>query len=120
MAEINFRKKKLKDDLDKLESGFKERADKVKSIIPVSMNPVDSIRKHPFRAFGIAIASGLLFGLSSRNKRSQSDNEAINNHSSQSSGFSSLLISELKRLAAHRAASYISEMIANKSNQNRR
>ena len=111
MAEIKFRKKKLKDDIDLLESGFKNRANKVKSIIPVSLNPNDTIRKHPFKAVGIAIAGGLLIGLKSRKKRSKSENERPENSSSNDSGFTSLLIYELKRLAANRAVSYISDII---------
>lgn len=118
MIEIKFRKKKLRDDLDKLESGFKERADKVRSIIPGQIRPIDSIRKHPFRSLGIAIATGLVLGLSSgKKKRSQSDNEVYSNNLSHNSGFSSLLMDELKRLAAHRAASYISDLIDQRVNQ---
>lgn len=111
MAEIKFRKKKLKDDIDLLESGFKNRVDKVQSYIPVTINPIDSIRKHPFRALGIAISSGLLIGLSSKKKRSSKENDGSNFSSNNDSGFSSLLIYELKRLAASRAVSYISDFI---------
>lgn len=120
MMEIKFRKKKLEDDLEKLESGFKSRAQKIQSIIPDNLNPIDTIRKHPFRAFGIAIATGLVVGLSSRKKnRSRSAEESYNNHSSQNTGFSALLMDELKRLAAHRAASYISDLIDQRSNRDK-
>lgn len=111
MAEIKFRKKKLKDDIDKLESGFKNRAEKVRSMIPGNINPVGSIRKHPFRALGIAIASGLVIGLSSKKKRFRSEKEGSISSSNNDSGFTSLLMYEIKRLAAHRAVSYISDLI---------
>lgn len=111
MVEIKFRKKKLKDDIDKLESGFKNRAEKVRSFIPGNINPSKSIRKHPFRALGIAIASGLVIGLTSRKKRSRSENIGSKSSSDNDSGFTSLLMYELKRLAASRAVSYISDMI---------
>lgn len=118
MVEIKFRKKKLKDDLDKLESGFKDRANKIRSIIPDQINPIDSIRKHPFRSLGIAVATGLVLGLSSRKKkRSENGNEIHSKNPSANSGFSSLLLDELKRLAAHRAASYISDLIDQRVNQ---
>lgn len=121
MIEIKFRKKKLEDDLDKLESGFKDRAQKIQSIIPSSINPIDSIRKRPFRSLGIAIAAGLVLGLSSsKKKRSGSGDEVHSYSTSHSSGFTSLLMDELKRLAAHRAASYISDLIDQRANQNNR
>lgn len=111
MAEIKFRKKKLKDDIDLLESGFKNRVEKVQSYIPVTINPAESIRKHPFRAMGVAIASGLVIGLSSKKKRSRPEKEGSNMSSNNDSGFTSLLMYELKRLAANRAVSYISDFI---------
>ncbi len=118
MADIKFRKKKLKDDIDLLESGFKNRAEKVQSYIPITINPTESIRKHPFRAVGIAIVSGLAFGLISKKKRSRSEKEESNDNSNNDSGFTSLLMYELKRLAASRAVSYISDAIDQRSNNN--
>lgn len=111
MADIKFRKKKLKDDIDLLESGFENRAEKVKSMIPATINPSDSIRKHPFRAMGIAIAGGLVIGLSSRKKRSKSKDEGSAYNSGIDNKFTSLLMYELKRLAANRAVSYISDLM---------
>lgn len=111
MAEITFRKKKLKDDIDKLETGFKNRAEKVRTFIPGNINPSDSIRKHPFRSLGIAIASGLVIGLATKKKRSRAESEGYNRSSNNDNGFTSLLMYELKRLAANRAVSYISDMI---------
>lgn len=118
MAEIKFRKKKLKDDIDLLESGFKNRAEKVQSYIPVTIHPIDSIRKHPFRAMGIAIASGLVISLNSSKKRSRSEKEGTSSESNNDTGFTSLFIYELKRLAASRAVSYISDIIDEKVDKN--
>lgn len=118
MAEIKFRKKKLKDDITMLESGFKHRAEKVQSYIPVSINPIDTIRKHPFRALSIAIASGLVLGLSSSKKRSKNEKEETGHSSKSDAGLTSLFIYELKRLAASRAVSYISDVIDQKVDKN--
>lgn len=118
MADIKFRKKKLKDDIDMLESGFKNRAEKVQSYIPITINPSDSIRKHPFRSVGIAIASGLAMGLISKKKRSRSEKDETNYNTNDQSGFTSLLIYELKRLAANRAVSYISDLIDQRADKN--
>tara|TARA_R100001143_G_C3361367_1_gene137169 strand:- start:115671 stop:116033 length:363 start_codon:yes stop_codon:yes gene_type:complete len=111
MADIKFRKKKLKDDIDMLESGFINRAEKVQSYIPITINPSDSIRKHPFRSVGIAIASGLALGLLSKKKRSRKDKYGTNYVTNDQSGFTSLLMYELKRLAANKAVSYVSDLI---------
>lgn len=119
MAEINFRKRKLKDDLDKLESGFQDRMKKVTNFLPGNLHPSDAIRKHPFRSFGIAVTAGLVFGLSSRRNRSRPDDHGGHSASSSHRGFSSLLMDELKRLAAHRAAYYVSDMIDQKIKKNR-
>ena len=69
-----------------------------------------------FGVLGISVALGLVVGLSGRRKRSSSKQSSTDDSGSGSgnSGFSSLLMSELKRMAAKRAMMYISDIVDRK------
>ncbi len=114
MNEIRQRKKKLRDELDFLESGFENRISKVSSMIPGNLNPVETIRKHPLKTVGFSILLGAVAGLATGSgKKKRRKSEEIESDSASSQGFSSMVFNELKRVAAFRAASYISEMLEN-------
>ncbi len=112
MQEIRLRKAKLKDDLDLLESGFENRISRINALMPGNLNPVKTIQKHPFKSVGIAVlfgtVAGMMTGSKSKNRGTEKDS------TSTADGFASLVFGELKRVAAYRAASYISDMLENK------
>ena len=123
MADIRLRKQQLKDDLDVLEDNFEERIRSARTNILKSVNLYEPIRKKPLRVVGMAIAAGLIVGLSrrkkTRNKSRRTDQRPVEyeEHSSfevPAIGFRTLLADEIKRIAARRAALYISEIMDEK------
>lgn len=116
MSDFRKRKTRLQDDLELLEGSFENRFKKAKKNVLGSFNPVESIKKRPFRALTLSVAAGIVIGLSGkkkRKKRTSSETES-ENYSPGSPGFTSMLFDEVKRIAAQRAASYISEMMDQK------
>lgn len=115
MREIRERKEKLRGDLELLESGFENRISKVSSIVPANLNPVKAIRKHPLKSVGLSVLFGIVAGVAtgSGKKKSQST-EKQEPGSSSSQGFTSMVFNELKRVAAYRTATYISELLENR------
>lgn len=114
--DIQLRKKKLQDEIELIEAKYSRQASKISGGIESTLKPVQSIRDNPFKAVGISIAAGIIIGVSGRRKKkSKSHPEDIGGNSgSGSSGFTSLLISELKRMAAKRAMIYISDIVDRK------
>src|SRR5690625_6346828 len=83
MADIRLRKQQLKDDLDVLEDNFEERIRSARTNILKSVNLYEPIRKKPLRVVGMAIAAGLIVGLSRRKKtRNKSDRKSTRLNSS--------------------------------------
>ena len=68
MADIRLRKQQLKDDLDVLEDNFEERLRSARTNILKTVNLYEPIRKKPLRVVGMAIAAGVIVGLSRRKK----------------------------------------------------
>lgn len=69
-----------------------------------------NIRKRPYTAIGLSIAIGFLVGITGR-KKSKGNNTPSGNYGT---GFSSLFMAELKRMAAQRAMVFVSEAIDQK------
>jgi ElaB/YqjD/DUF883 family membrane-anchored ribosome-binding protein len=113
MTEIRLRKKELKGDLDLLEGTFESRITNLRKKVTGFFQPADYIKKNPIRSVGSAVVLGIVLGLSGK-KKSNRDEEGTSY--SNRLVFSSLLMDELKRIAARRAASYVSEMINQKIN----
>lgn len=113
MGDVRIRKQKLKDDLELLESGFENRISKVSNILP-DISPASAIKKHPLKSVGIAMMAGMALGLLSKKSHKNRTGERYHSGSNENNGFTSLIFSELKRVAAMRAASYISEMVEKK------
>ena len=115
MADIRARKNKLKSDLDLLENDFQGRFTKAKGNILGSLQPLTLVKKNPVKAVGSAILFGLAVGLAVP-KRSSKSREKNSSDSATSSGpgFSSLLFDEMKRVAARKAAYYVSDLVDKK------
>lgn len=116
MVDFRKRKTRLQDDLELLEGSFENRFNKAKKSVLGSFKPVETIKKRPFQAVALSVAAGLVIGLSGKKKRKKrsSPETQTESYSSGSAGFTSLLFDEVKRIAAQRAASYISEMMDQK------
>jgi ElaB/YqjD/DUF883 family membrane-anchored ribosome-binding protein len=105
LSDLQARKKNLELELEKIKESVSTSASDVKDGIISSVLPVERIRKKPFKSIGIAIAAGFILGLPRlRGKR-------IKGESVKSYGFSSMLIDELKRMAARKAMIYITDLI---------
>lgn len=105
LTDLQARKKKLKQELENLKTSVGDSASDVKDDIVSSVLPVERIKKQPFKAVGIAVAAGFILGLPRlRGKR-------VKGGKVKSYGFSSMLIDELKRMAARKAMIYITELI---------
>lgn len=120
MDQIRLRKTRLQDDLELLEGSFENRVTKIKSNLLGSINPVQFIKGKPFRAVGIAVVTGIAFGLLSRKKRSggnasqDSTSSLSDDDAYRGPGFTTILLDEVKRIAARRAAGYISDFVDQK------
>lgn len=120
MDQIRLRKTRLQDDLELLEGSFENRVTKIKSNFLGSINPVQFVKEKPLRAVGLAVVTGIAFGFMSGKKRT-GGNAGKSNASSVSDdgayrgpGFTTILLDEVKRIAARRAAGYISDFVDQK------
>ena len=113
MVDIRARKNKLKSDLDLLESDFQNRYFRMKGNILGSLQPLTLVKKNPIKAVGSAVLLGLAIGLAVP-KRSSKSNKNSSESTSFSPGFTSLLFDEAKRIAARKAAYYVSDIIDKK------
>lgn len=105
MTDLQARKKKLKQELENIKASVGSSASEVKDDVISSILPVERIKKQPFKAVGIAVVAGFILGLPRlRGKR-------VKGGEVKSYGFSSMLIDELKRMAARKAMIYITELV---------
>jgi len=111
MADIKRRKKKLEDDLELLEGDFEHRISSAQKKVLGPLKPIDYIKKHPFKAVGTSVVVGIAFGLIGSGKSSNSTGTEGAKHKEK---LFELLFNEVKRVAARKAATYISEMIDEK------
>lgn len=112
MAEIRLRKTRLQDDLDLLEQSFENRYSKFQNSALGSFKPVQFIKKRPLQVVGTVLFLGLAIGLT-RRKKGSSGNDTVS-YSRKSPSFTGIVYDEMKRIAARRAASYMSEWIDQK------
>lgn|GEM_PF-720822 len=105
-SELRERKEKLKRELDQIEEKYSSKITRAKNTVNRTLKPVKTIKESPFKAVGIAVIVGVLAGMTGRKKSSaQSDSGG------SGLGFSSLLMGELKRLAARKAMVYVSDIV---------
>ncbi len=114
MKDVRIRKKKLKDDLELLEGNFEERIQSTKRRILGPLKPVSYIKSKPFLALGAALAAGIILGFSSKKKNNSKEIIEDRKSSDKSPAFTGILIDELKKIAAKRAANYLSELVDQK------
>lgn len=120
MKEIRIRKKKVKDDLELLEGNFEKRIQSIKERFLGPFKPVSLIKNKPFIAIGIAVAAGIALGFSKKSRNGKKVDQRKENTTGYSGpGFTGLLIDEMKRIAASRAASYISDFVDQKFSEKR-
>lgn len=119
MTDFRKRKTRLQDDLELLEGSFENRYRKAKKSVLGSFKPVDTIRKRPLQAVAASVAAGLVIGLLRKKKRKKRTSSESSSGRSQSDSvsFTSVLFDEVKRIAAQRAASYISELMEQKMSE---
>lgn len=116
VEEIQLRKQKLQDEINLIEEKYSRKASKISSGIQNTLKPIQTIRDNPLKSLGASIAVGVILGLSGRGKKSsdKSSPDSGGHSVSENSGFTSLLVSELKRMAAKRAMMYISDIVDRK------
>lgn len=110
MADIRKKKKNLEDDLDLLEDNFENRISKAQKKVLGPLKPIDYIKKNPFKAVGTSVVVGIALGLMGSEK---SSNGEISSDIHKEKMFD-LLFSEVKRVVARKAASYLSDIIDEK------
>lgn len=113
IVEIQLRKQKLQDEIDSIEQKYSKKATKISNGIQKTLKPIKTIRENPLKSVGVSIALGVIVGLSGRRKKKSDTSSSDYPVSSGTSGtgFTNLLMSELKRMAAKRAMMYISDII---------
>lgn len=109
LKSIKQRKQELKAEIDRIETKYSDQTSKIENSVKKALQPMKEIRKKPFKALGVSIGVGFVVGFltgGSRKKR----REPIG----YGTGFSSLFMAELKRVAAQRAMLYLSDMLDEK------
>lgn len=107
MADIRKKKKKLEDELDMLEGNIEKRFSGVQKKVLGSLEPLESIKRNPLKSVGTSILVGFAVGMLGH-KKSNNDEQIDDLHNEK---FLNLFFNEFKRVAARRAATYISDII---------
>lgn len=116
IEEIQVRKERLKNELEIIERKYAAKIGGVKRAVDGSLKPAEKIRRNPLKAVGYAVLVGFAVGLV-KNSRSSKKRKKKNkdNHSGESRiGLTSLLVDEMKRLAARKAMVLVSDLVDDK------
>ena len=70
--------------------------------------PVEYIKKNPFKAVGTSVLVGVALGLMGKEKSSNGETSGRNSHKEK---LFDLLFDEVKRVAARKAATYLSDLV---------
>lgn len=108
MSEVRKRKKKLEDDLELLEGDFENRITNVREKLLGNIDPISIIKKNPLKAVGTSVLIGLAIGMIGKEESSQEEDNSRQVHKEK---LFNLLFSEVKRVAARKAATYLSDLI---------
>lgn len=108
MADIKRRKRKLEDDLELLEGDFEHRISSAQRKFLGPFQPVEYIKKNPFKAVGTSVLVGVALGLMGKEKSSNGETSGRNSHKEK---LFDLLFDEVKRVAARKAATYLSDLV---------
>lgn len=108
LKEFTQRKNKIEAELNQIQNNLDNSVTRVRDSVLHSVLPADKIRKKPFKSVGLAVLIGFAVGLPKfRGKKSSKDGAGSN----RGLGVTNLMVDEIKRLAAQKAAGYIMEMI---------
>lgn len=118
LEKIKRRKEELQAEIDRIEDNYITKASNIERKVKGVLRPVHNIRQKPFTTVGISVAVGFVIGYLRKKKSSKSSKSRKFKDSSQSAydgksdtGFTTLLMAELQRLAAQRAMMYVSDLI---------
>ncbi|MFU8861171.1 MAG: hypothetical protein ACNA8K_12200 [Cyclonatronaceae bacterium] len=98
--DLRIRKEKLESELQHIQSQLESTLEDIRDDVTARVNPVYWIKKYPFRAAGLAVATGFLLA---RKGRGPGNSES----------FAGLLASELKRVATRKAVDFLVNSIEN-------
>lgn len=105
VKEIREKKKALEEEIQRIEKKYSDKTRRVKNRVDSTLKPVKRIKEHPFAAVGLAVLAGFIVGLpGKRRRRGGADN---------STSFTSMVGTELKRLAARRTIDFVGEFVDN-------
>ena len=98
---LEEKKKELEQELHDIQHELDDSLDKVRTDVSSQLAPTEFIRRHPLPVVGLSLLAGFLLG--NKNSRTSSD--------SSGSGFSSVLLSEIKKLATKKGISIATDYI---------
>lgn len=110
LDEIEKKKRELQAELDRIHGELDHSLDEVRNDVSNKLQPAEFIRKYPLPVVGFSLFVGFLAGHKKRESRSETGSD---NGSSRRDGFSTALLSELKRLATRKAISFATDYIEN-------
>ncbi len=108
LQEFIQRKNKIKAELNQIHNNFDNSVNRVRDSVLHSMIPADKIRKKPFKTVGIAMLIGFVVGLPKFRRKKNRGNSTGSN---PKLGVTNLMVDEIKRMAAQKAAGYIMDMV---------
>lgn len=112
IEEIQLRKERLKNELEAIETKYAAKIGGVKRMVNGSLKPAQKIRRNPLKSVGYAVLLGLAVGLVRSKGSSKKKDQDKNSQSGDTKVyFRSMLMNELKRLAARKAMVLVSEMV---------
>lgn len=112
IEEIQVRKERLKNELEAIETKYAAKIGGVKRMVDGSLKPAQKIRRNPLKSVGYAVLIGIAVGLLRSKDSSKKENQDKSIESGESKvGFRSLLMDEMKRLAARKAMVLVSDMV---------
>jgi hypothetical protein len=118
LDKIDRRKKELQAEIDRIEENYLRKASEIERKVKSVLRPVHNIRKNPFTSIGISVAVGFAIGFLRKKKSSKpapsNDKETTYQNGRDDTGFTTLFLAELKRLAAQRAMMYVSDLVDKK------
>ena len=108
LKEFIQRKNRIEAELNQIQNNLDNSVTRVRDSVLHSVIPADKIRKKPFKSIGIAVLIGFVVGLPKFRGNKKRKDGAGSNHGL---GVTNLMVDEIKRLAAQKAAGYIMDMV---------
>jgi len=114
IEDIQIRKERLKNENEAIETKYAAKIGGLKKMVNSSLKPAQNIRRNPIKSIGYAVLIGFAVGLvrkKSSSKKSKKREIEAESSDNQKLRFTSLLMDELKRLAARKAMVFVSDMV---------